>query len=277
MGTLTAGNINMFTGTWDDDATGFRLTADEICGQNAGTDQVIIQTSDGKLTAGAGDVVLDADGLAIMADDTNWFRWLADPGEGGGVVAQMRARYWLAPLGVSRLDIEVVGRGVGGDDGQLIIKAQNSTGTEYSQIELHSVTGMTLTDPIVGTKTLNQLSTYEFFPLLNPWTSASWDGDDKADTTGTLIDVSADFGQGTTGIVAYLVRISGRGSGAGYFTLAPQSDASAEFSVIARPSGSGVFDDGSGIVPADGNGDLYYASSACDQHWFQIFGYWKMP
>jgi len=65
LGTITAGTINMYTGDWDVDATGFRLNADEICGQNSGTDQVLIEKTSGKLTAGAGAVTLDNDGLTL--------------------------------------------------------------------------------------------------------------------------------------------------------------------------------------------------------------------
>jgi len=65
MGVLTAGEIDMYTGTWDSNATGFRLNADEICSQNAGTDQVLLATSTGKLTAGGGDVELGANGIIL--------------------------------------------------------------------------------------------------------------------------------------------------------------------------------------------------------------------
>jgi hypothetical protein len=65
MGTLTAGEIRMYSGTWDSNATGFRLNSTEIAGQNSGTDQVRLSASDGKLYAGAGAVTLSASGLSI--------------------------------------------------------------------------------------------------------------------------------------------------------------------------------------------------------------------
>lgn len=71
MGTLTAGEIRMYTGTWDNNATGFRVNATEIAGQNVGTDQVVILASTGKLTAGGGNVVLDEDGISIFSGNAD--------------------------------------------------------------------------------------------------------------------------------------------------------------------------------------------------------------
>jgi len=287
MGVLTAGEIDMYAGTWDTNATGFRLTASEICGQNAGTDQVLIASSTGKLTAGAGNVTLDTDGVTIASSATPGLAQKLKFGATGNIIGHI-----YCVQGASSEQLYAVINPGAGDEMGLIVDDHatvgrfllqgigtkplqfNDSNTEIWEDASHN---LTFKDAGEGTKTLAQLSTYEFFPLLNPWTSTSWDGDDKADTTGTVIDVSAAFGETTTGIVAYAVRISARGSDAGYFMLAPQSDASAEFSVGSRPSASGVYDDGSGIVPATAAGDFYYASSACDQHWIQIFGYWKMP
>lgn len=68
MGTLTTGTIDMFSGTWDIDATGFRLNSSEIAGQNTGTDQVILSSATGKLTAGAGQLILDRSGMEFRYD-----------------------------------------------------------------------------------------------------------------------------------------------------------------------------------------------------------------
>jgi hypothetical protein len=63
MGELTAGVIKMGTGTKDDDLDGFQIDADEIVGQENGVDQVSLRASDGRIIAGGGAVVLDADGV----------------------------------------------------------------------------------------------------------------------------------------------------------------------------------------------------------------------
>lgn len=63
MGTLTAGTIKMGTGTKDVDLDGFQIDADELVGQEGGVDQVVLSSSDGKITAGAGALILDQDGI----------------------------------------------------------------------------------------------------------------------------------------------------------------------------------------------------------------------
>jgi hypothetical protein len=63
MGTLTAGTVKMGTGTKDVDLSGFQIDPDELVGQNSGTDQVVLSSSDGKITAGAGALILDQDGI----------------------------------------------------------------------------------------------------------------------------------------------------------------------------------------------------------------------
>lgn len=71
MGVLTAGEIRMYSGTWDSDANGFRLVTSEIAGQQGGADQIRIAAADGKLYAGAGAVWLDEDGINLSAVDTD--------------------------------------------------------------------------------------------------------------------------------------------------------------------------------------------------------------
>lgn len=77
MGVLTAGEIRMYAGVWDVNATGFRLNATEIAGQNTGVDQVVISAATGRLVAVnahlTGDVFIgnpgDIDGSTINNDD----------------------------------------------------------------------------------------------------------------------------------------------------------------------------------------------------------------
>jgi hypothetical protein len=67
MGELTAGTIKMGTGTKDSNLTGFQLDENELVGQNSGVDQVVLSSSDGKITAGAGAVVLDVNGMHAVS------------------------------------------------------------------------------------------------------------------------------------------------------------------------------------------------------------------
>lgn len=61
---LSAGYIQVGTGTKDSTLSGFHLDENEFVGQSAGVDQVVLNTS-GQVTAAAGDIVLDSNGLVI--------------------------------------------------------------------------------------------------------------------------------------------------------------------------------------------------------------------
>jgi len=188
MGVLTAGNINMFTGTWDDDATGFRLTADEICGQNAGTDQVIIQASDGKLYAGGGECGADEDGYWIKAPASgdlqvvNKLRWIrADDSiafEIFGIdepTSDYSSGSLIAHGSAGAPDAIVILQAIGYDTGYHALKVVAETGGEVYVLIDHTTPQMyfgsalnagikkdgagnlSFTDPNAGTATLKQL------------------------------------------------------------------------------------------------------------------------
>lgn len=69
MGVLNAGEIRMFDGVWNVNATGFRWTWGEFASQTDGEDQVVISRATGKFTAGAGAVTLDEDGITFDMDE----------------------------------------------------------------------------------------------------------------------------------------------------------------------------------------------------------------
>jgi len=79
----TGGSIQVGSGTKDDDLTGFIIDSTELVGQNAGTDQVTLASSTGKLTAGGGEVTLDVDGVTIDAGSAtgNKIKWETDGSE----------------------------------------------------------------------------------------------------------------------------------------------------------------------------------------------------
>jgi len=145
MGVLTAGEIDMYTGTWDDDATGFRLTASEICGQNAGTDQVIIQASDGKFKAGGGVVTIDEDGITIDAGGTvaNRVDWT----DNAAIVGQV---YGRRMTGDSRIYMFMASYTEGSDTGAIALGAGDASPGNYAEL---------LLDPITGLKFRNDLGT----------------------------------------------------------------------------------------------------------------------
>jgi len=65
-----SGYLQVGAGVKDSTLNGWNIDSTEIVGQASGVDQVVMGTN-GKITAGAGAVMLDADGLALVYD-TNW-------------------------------------------------------------------------------------------------------------------------------------------------------------------------------------------------------------
>jgi len=128
--------------------------------------------------------------------------------------------------------------------------------------------------------TRDNLSGWHF--LTTPLTSTSWDGDARSTTAKTKIDLSAVFGV-PAGVKAVMVRMAARdsGSSAGYcqLGLSPNSTAG---SVAVQAYLQGVADDVyvsvNGIVPCDGNGDVYYQITASGTGTLdaiiEIWGYW---
>lgn len=64
MGVLTLGELRMYTGTWDSNATGFRLNATEIASQAAGVEKFLLNAATGLITVYGGNAI---DGSCINA------------------------------------------------------------------------------------------------------------------------------------------------------------------------------------------------------------------
>jgi len=118
--------------------------------------------------------------------------------------------------------------------------------------------------------------------LTTPLTSTSWDGDSYSTTAKTLIDLSEVFGV-PAGVKAVMVRMAARDSGSSagncQLGLSPNSTAG---SVAVQACLQGVANDVyvsvNGIVPCDGNGDVYYQIAASGTGTLdaiiEIWGYW---
>ena len=118
--------------------------------------------------------------------------------------------------------------------------------------------------------------------LTTPLTSTSWDGDAHSTTAKTKIDLSAVFGV-PAGVKAVLVRLTARdsGSSAGYcqLGLSPNSTAgSVAVQAYLQGVANDVYVSVNGIVPCDGNGDVYYQIAASGTGTLdaiiEIWGYW---
>jgi len=135
----TGGFISAFTGTWDSDATGWRLTKDEIEGQNSGTTQVLLSSSTGKLTAGGGVVIIDSDGISIEITtdyaDSRAYRFV----ESGGALRSVFEGYENASINSLRVST----KDVTGKDSQAILLAHAPSGEKAtSQLEAEATSGI---------------------------------------------------------------------------------------------------------------------------------------
>lgn len=99
--------------------------------------------------------------------------------------------------------------------------------------------------------------------LTTPLTSTSWDGDARSTTAKTVIDLSAVFGV-PANAKAVNVRLLARDSGSAgmvtvRFGLAPNSTANS-IALSCWPGGktNDAYDENSGWVPCDANGDIYF-------------------
>ena len=128
--------------------------------------------------------------------------------------------------------------------------------------------------------TRDNLSGWHF--LTTPLTSTSWDGDSYSTTAKTLIDLSEVFGVPARA-KGILVRLAARdsGSSAGYcqLGLSPNSTAgSVAVQAYLHGVPNDVYVSVNGIVPCDGNGDVYYQIAASGTGTLdaiiEIWGYW---
>ena len=122
------------------------ITADEIAGYDStGTQQFCLRASDGKAVAGAGDVWLDENGLAIAVGvgSSNQIRWL----DGANDIVRI---YGNKSGTTAILTALAIGMGAG-DDAIITLTAQDQiTGTTQLQIISPNVTGYDAAGTIIG-------------------------------------------------------------------------------------------------------------------------------
>ena len=158
MGTLTAGIIKMGTGTKDADLDGFQLDSAELVGQENGVDQVILSSSDGKITAGAGAVVLDAGGMHATSgvSDVNKHKIV----DGTDVIMAM---YCEIDEGVGASGIlEAQGKDAGDPEGIFELIAKTYTGAAVGGVGSVAITMDTANGVMDVSATLMRLGTTYF-------------------------------------------------------------------------------------------------------------------
>lgn len=124
----TGGSIQVGSGTKDDDLTGFIIDSTELVGQNSGTDQIVLASGTGALTAGAGAVLQDANGITLDEGQEvyNSIKWKSASGYvldfGTSVVTE-------DSTDIAQTTILVGRSGSPGNPGRLILQAKYHDGT----------------------------------------------------------------------------------------------------------------------------------------------------
>jgi hypothetical protein len=147
MGTLTAGIIKMGTGAKDTDLTGFQLDSAEIVGQNAGVDQVVLSSADGKITAGAGAVVLSAEGIHAGSGNADVNKLKVKDGTDTILAAYAEIDAGVGASGT----LEAVGKGATAPEGMLELIAKTYNGVAGSGLASVTITLETATGVITIT------------------------------------------------------------------------------------------------------------------------------
>lgn len=163
--------------------------------------------------------------------------------------------------------------------------------TDKKITQLDTATTLALTDiipvvidpggsPITKKITLSNLTKSQIKFLTYPLLSASWDGDSYVAVAATVLDLSAVFGV-PAGVKAVLARVECRDSAAwgttgNYVSVGPSL--LGYYSLAVHSHGGSVKNSGTGVVPCDANGDIYYRIVASVGHpmevWIEIWGYW---
>jgi len=136
---------------------------------------------------------------------------------------------------------------------------------------------------LVSQKNSTSYTGYIFIPLTTALTSTSWDGDSFSTTAKTKIDLSAVFGA-PAGIKAALIRLAALDSASAASTtckirLSPNDTANSG-ALFSSPAGraNSTYEENTGIVPCDSNGDIYYQIAATGASTMgviiEIWGYW---
>lgn len=121
---------------------------------------------------------------------------------------------------------------------------------------------------------------YRTVPLATPATSTSFDGDAFSDTAWTEIDLSTAFGL-PAAIKGVFARIGGRDSGSSgqrcYAALGGDGSSPAIIADISSGTTNDQPANGSGFVPCNGDGNIYYMVDASGTGtfdlWIEIYGY----
>jgi hypothetical protein len=249
----SSGGIWQGSGTFSSPTTGLKIWNDggigRIGGFNSGAAQWYADT-DGKLYAGQGDVILDEDGITIIAapsiNTRNELKWVTS---GGTEMLVIRAD--------SPGNIEFEGNGI----------VTMSNGVQQYQLAGSDF----LYSGQFHHSTYN-LDAHMMHYLTTALTSTSWDGDSKTSGNNGTIDLSAVFGV-PAGVKAVLVRLSARSAtpSTSYALLGPSS--AQNDALVSRVQVANTWQDSSGVVPCNASGDIYFTCGGTCDIVIEIWGY----
>ncbi len=290
-----SGGIWQGTGSFGTPTTGLKIWRDSsigrIAGYNSGTLQWYAGT-DGKLYAGAGAVVLDADGITLPNHTAQTYEGIKSLKFKSG--ATTFARHWLytsALVDRSQYIIEAISPN-GSQKVSLTLYAGNGSAEEtmessslFRAERLRSNTGWSSDAPgdVSYSGNLNyyvgstKYTVYGYRPISKA-TSTNFNGDNFGPTNDQTIDLSASFGlpAGIKAVNVTLVISSNSGTTSDEVWLGPSSSPS-DNQLSCRAMNGVNQQYVSGIVNCDSNGDVYLTilnAATTVRVWIEIWGYY---
>ena len=280
-------------------------------GVGGGTTQVEIKAADGKLYAGGGAVILDEDGINLLAkveyspypvlyegSTIKYFVSNSIVGEisclnyGSGTFYSESLNIRKKFNGHKSVDCLSLDYHDGNAVTASISIGRLSQFTDYDYIHIDGgtiqITGQIFADGNItydgglkSHKNSTDYTGYIFVPLTSPLTSTSWDGDARSAAGKTLIDLSAVFGV-PAGVKAVNIKVSmrdsGSAAGSGGIVLGPNATAWEGKGVQVSGIRNDAIMDFDLVVPCNANGDIYYqtftSGAGTLDVWLQIWGYW---
>jgi len=140
-GKVTATSVNITaggSGVKDSTLNGWNIDTTEIVGQLAGVDQVVLDTS-GRILAGAGKAMLDADGVKLAGGTTLWqqgtaLEWYGTPASKTTLYGRLGVFRFNTGLDITRLHLQV--KQVGVDPAEMYFETLNAAGAYVSSLIL---------------------------------------------------------------------------------------------------------------------------------------------
>lgn len=162
---INGANIRVGSGTKDSTLNGWNIDSTEIVGQASGVDQVVLDTS-GQIVAGAGRVLIAADGLKILADATASnalsqyrFRNSGNTANVGGMGAWVGETNWQSNNATTGQRVHVASIGQSSQDSGLTLYAEAVSGRKaISALQAYVVGGPLASVEVTSTSSASAIA-----------------------------------------------------------------------------------------------------------------------